>query len=47
MNFNLQPWEHDEFIITYKDKPVGQTVNEKTGKVIVNWLIIAEKELGL
>ncbi len=44
-NIKLERWEGDEFIITINDKPVGSTVNARTGEVILNWLKHAMKEI--
>ncbi len=37
-NIKLERWEDDEFIITINDKPVGATVNERNGLVVLEWL---------
>lgn len=45
--FSLERWEGNDFIITYRGQPVGETVTEQQGKNILRWLNISKRELKL
>ena len=37
----LETWEGDEYVLTFGGKPIGPTVDYRTGQAIRDWLIHA------
>ena len=43
--FNVEIWEHGEYIITINGSPVGYTLDKRDAIIIKDWLNCSIKEL--